>query len=158
MQECAGETTNARMQECTFATMTRVSGAPSGVGGWLLVLCAWLMVWQPLSLGLVASSVLDALPVRGLPLALVLLARLLVTAFGIAAGLALLSRRLAALTMAKVSLVASAAMDVFVYTTHYFPNNRVPGDTPLFIAASLATYTIWVVYLFRSERVRDTFR
>jgi hypothetical protein len=60
--------------------------------------------------------------------------------------------------MAKVSLVASAAMDVFVYSTHYFPNNRLPGDTPLFIAVSLAYYTIWIVYLFRSKRVRDTFR
>jgi hypothetical protein len=131
---------------------------PREIGGWLLVLCALLIVWQPVSLGLVASGALDELPVRGLPLALVLLARLLVTAFGIAAGLALLSRRLAALTMAKVSLVASAAMDVFVYSTHYFPNNRLPGDAPLFIAVSLAYYTIWIVYLFRSKRVRDTFR
>ena len=59
--------------------------------------------------------------------------------------------------MARVSLMASAAVDVFVYTTHSFPNNRLPGETPLFIAASLAYYTIWVVYLFRSKRVRHTF-
>jgi hypothetical protein len=131
---------------------------PREIGGWLLVLCALLIVWQPVSLGLVASGALDELPVRGVPLALVLLARLLVTALGIAAGLAMFSRRPAALTMAKVSLVASAAMDVFVYSTHYFPNNRLPGDTPLFIAVSLAYYTIWIVYLFRSKRVRDTFR
>jgi hypothetical protein len=131
---------------------------PREVGGWLLVLCALLIVWQPVSLGLVASGALDELPVRGLPLALVLLARLLVTALGIAAGLAMFSRRPAALAMATVSLVASAAMDVFVYSTHYFPNNRLPGDTPLFIAVSLAYYTIWIVYLFRSKRVRDTFR
>ena len=146
------------MQERTNAPGTRVSGGtPSGVGGWLLVLCGLLIVWQPVSLGLVASGALDALPVRGLPLALVLMARLLVTAFGIAAGLALLSRRPAALTMAKVSLVASAALDVFVYTTHYFPNNRLPGDTPLFIAVSLAYYTIWIAYLLCSKRVRHTF-
>jgi hypothetical protein len=131
---------------------------PREIGCWLLVLCALLIVWQPVSLGLVASGALDELPVRGLPLALVLLARLLVTALGIAAGLAMFSRRPAALAMAKVSLVASAAMDVFVYSTHYFPNNRLPGDTPLFIAVSLAYYTIWIVYLFRSKRVRDTFR
>jgi Protein of unknown function (DUF2569) len=131
--------------------------SPRGVGGWLLVLCGLLIVWQPLSLGLVASSVLDALPVRGLPLALVLMARLLVTAFGIAAGLALLSRHPAAPTMARVSLTASAAVDVFVYTTHYFPSHRLPGDTPLFIAVSLTYYLIWVTYLSRSKRVRHTF-
>jgi hypothetical protein len=137
--------------------MLRVAAAPSGIGGWLLVLCGLLIVWQPISLGLVASGLLDALPVRGLPLALVLTARLLVTAFGIAAGLALLSRRPAAPTMAKASLVASAAIDVFVYTTPYFPNNRLPGETPLFVIASLVYYTIWVAYLFRSKRVRHTF-
>jgi hypothetical protein len=155
MHECK----NARMDECTNARprVTTVSGTRSGVGGWLLVLCGLLIVWQPLSLGLVASGVLDALPVRGLPLALVLMARLLVTAFGIAAGLALLSRRPAAPTMAKVSLAASAAIDVFVYTTHYFPSNRLPGDTPLFIAVSLAYHAIWLTYLFRSKRVRHTF-
>src|ERR687885_774595 len=48
---------------------------PEGVGGWLLILCALLLIWQPLSLGLLASSVLDSLAVRGLPLALVLAAR-----------------------------------------------------------------------------------
>jgi hypothetical protein len=145
------------MQESTTGVVT-ARLPPRGVGGWLLVLCGLLIVWQPVSLGLVASGVLDSLPVRGLPLALVLIGRLLVTALGLAAGLALFSRRPAALTMAKVSLLASAAMDVFVYTTHYFPSNRMPGDTPLFIAVSLAYYTIWLVYLFRSKRVRDTFR
>jgi len=132
--------------------------APSGVRGWLLVLCVLLLVWQPISLGLVASSVLDALVVRGLPLALVLVVRVVVTAIGIAAGLALLGRRPAAVPMAKASLVASAATDVFVYTTPYFPNNRMPGDTPIVIAASLAYYAIWLAYLFRSKRVRNTFR
>jgi hypothetical protein len=127
------------------------------VGGWLLVLCVLLVVWQPISLGLVASAVLDRLAIRGLPLALVLMARVVVAAFGIAAGLALLARRPAAVTMAKASLIASAATDTFVYTTRYFPNNRVPGDTSIVVAASLAYYAIWLAYLFRSRRVRNTF-
>ena len=53
---------------------------PRGVRGWLLVLCLLLLVWQPLGLALVASSVLDELAIRGLSLALVLLLRLLVAA------------------------------------------------------------------------------
>src|SRR5207244_3902261 len=119
------------------------------LGGWLLVLCLVLLVWQPISLGLIASGVLDSLPVRGLPLALILMARVLVTALGIAAGLALLGGRPAAVTMAKVSLAASAATDVFVYTTPFFPNNRPPGDTVLVVIASLAYYGVWLLYLFR---------
>jgi len=127
------------------------------VGGWLLVFCLLLLVWQPLSLGLVASSVLGSLAVRGLPAVLVLITRLLVAALGIAAGIALLGRRAGAVTLAKVSLAASAATDVFVYTTPFFPNNRPPGDTVLFVAASLAYHGAWMIYLFRSKRVKEIF-
>src|SRR3990172_2833390 len=117
--------------------------------GWLLVLCALLLVYQPISLALAASLALDALLVRGLPMVLVLVARGLVTAFGIAAGLALVGRRTGAVTMAKSSLVLSAATDVFVYTTPFVPSNRLPGTTPLYVAGSLAYYSIWLAYLFR---------
>jgi len=128
-----------------------------GVRGWLLVLCLLLLVWQPVSLGLVASSVVDAVAVRGVSLALVLLLRLAVTALGIAAGLALAGERPYAVAMAKWSLAASAAVDVFVYLTPYFPNNRMPGDTPFYVAGSLAYSGGWLMYLVRSRRVRNTF-
>lgn len=131
--------------------------ASSGVRGWLLVFCLLLLVWQPLCLGLLASSVIDEVAIRGVSLLLVLLLRLLVTAFGIAAGLALLGLKPSAVGMAKLSLAASAAVDVFVYATPYFPNNRLPGDTPFYVVGSLAYYGIWLMYLFRSRRVRDTF-
>jgi len=130
---------------------------PNGVRGWLLVLCLLLVIWQPLSVAIVVSSMVNRLAIRGLPLALVLLLRLLVTAFGIAAGIALFARRPAAVAMAKTSLVASAAVDVFVYVTPYAPNNRLPGETPWYVAASLAYYGIWLMYLSRSRRVRLTF-
>ena len=131
--------------------------SPKGVGGWLLVLCALLLVWQPVSLGFVASGVFDAVAVRGLSLALVLLLRLAVTALGIAAGLALAGGRPYAVAIAKWSLTASAAVDVFVYLTPFFPNNRFPGDTPFYVAWSLAYNGAWLMYLFRSRRVRSTF-
>ncbi|HTK30029.1 MAG TPA: hypothetical protein VL309_10775 [Vicinamibacterales bacterium] len=134
--------------------MTQVK---SGVGGWLAVLCGVLLVWQPLSFGLLASAELDSVMRRGLPAAAVLAARLIVTALGVAAGLALLSRRPAAVALARLSLVCSAAADLFVYTTPYFPNNRAPGETPLFVGASLAWYGLWLAYLARSRRVRLTY-
>jgi hypothetical protein len=136
--------------------MKEVNG-PVGVGGWLLVLCVLLLVWQPLSLGLLASGVLDDLVLRGVPLALVLVLRVIVAAFGIAAGLALVNRRPGAVALAKTSLVASAATDVFVYATPYFPSNRMPGETPFYIAAALAYYIVWLAYLFRAKRVKNTF-
>jgi hypothetical protein len=135
----------------------RGHAGPAGVGGWLIVFCLLLLVWQPISLGLVASSVLDALPVRGAPLAVLLLIRLLVTSLGISAGLSLLGRRAYAPALAKASLVASAATDTFVYATSFFPSNRLPGETPIVLAASLAYYAIWLTYLIRSRRVRNTY-
>jgi len=129
----------------------------SGVGGWLLVLCLLLLVWQPLSIALVASSALDALAIRGLPLALIMLMRLGVAAVGIAGGLALVKRRPGAVTLAKAALVLSAAADLLVYTTPYFPSNRLPGTTPIYIAASISYSAGWITYLTRSRRVRETY-
>jgi hypothetical protein len=131
--------------------------APEGVGGWLLVLIFLLVGWGPIEYAVVAASALGSLPVRGLSLGLVLLWRLLVTAFGVASGLALYSRRGAAVPMTKASLVLSAATDTFVYLTPYFPSNLYPGEAPMYVAASLGYWTAWIVYLARSSRVRRTY-
>ena len=135
----------------------RVDLMMSGVGGWLLVLCLLLLVGQPINLAIGAARALGALPIRGLPLALVVLGQLMVAGIGVGAGLALLGRRRGAATFAKWSLLLSAGMDVFAYTTPFLPNNRLPGTTPLFVIASLTYYAIWIAYLFRSKRVRSTF-
>jgi hypothetical protein len=125
--------------------------------GWLLILCLLLLVYQPLSLALATSRALDALLMRGLPMLVVIVVQGLVTALGIASGLALVGRRPGAVTLAKWSLGLSAATDVFVYTTHFLPSNRFIGNTPFYVAGSLLYYGIWLAYLFRSKRVRDTF-
>jgi len=131
--------------------------APEGVGGWLLLLCGLLLLWHPLNFGLAASHALASLPLRGLPLALVLVGRLLVTGLGIAAGLALLTRRPAADTLAIAALAASAAADLFTDLTPYMPSNRLPGDTIWFVAGSLLYHAAWLLYLVRSTRVRNTY-
>lgn len=130
---------------------------PTAVGGWLAVLCALLLIWGPTTLALTASNALPSLKVRGPVLAVLLLARVFVAAFGIAAGLALMTRRGPAVSLAKSALVLSAAADLVVYSTPYLPSNRMPGDTPLYIAASLAYHTVWLVYLMRSRRVKNTY-
>ena len=56
------------------------------------------------------------------------------------------------------ALVISAATDVFVYTTPYFPNNRLPGDTVYYVAASLSYHAAWLTYLILSRRVRNTYQ
>lgn len=115
------------------------------------------MVWQPVNVGLTASGSLDSISLGGLPVALGLVLRLLVTACGVAAGLALLNRRPGAVTLTRIVLVVSAVTDLFVYLTPYFPHNRAPGETPIYVAVSLVYYTGWLAYLARSRRVRATF-
>jgi hypothetical protein len=56
--------------------------------------------------------------------------------------------------MARASIVLSAATDLFVYLTPYFPSNRMPGDTPLYVAAALVYWTGWWCYLQFSRRVQ----
>ena len=121
------------------------------------MLCAWLLVGQPLAAGAVAASLVDAVAVDGWPVAALLLLRVTVVAVGIAAGLALVGRRPAAVAIAKASLIFSAITDVVVYGAPYFPSNRMPGDTPLYIAGSLVYHGGWLIYLVRSRRVRDTY-
>ncbi len=106
------------------------------VGGWLLLLCRLLILFHPLSLAVTAAGVLPALAIRGSAVALILIVRLGVVGFGMAAGRALQNIQTGALQLARTALLLSAATDVFVYTTPYFPNNRFPGDTKC-VAASL---------------------
>lgn len=128
-----------------------------GIGGWLLVLCVLLIAWGPIQLSLVASSALSALAVRGAPLAIVIVVRMVVAAFGLAAGLTLLARRPAGVTMARASLVLTAATDAFVSLTPFFPSNRLPGDEVIYVGVSALYATGWLAYLARSRRVRATF-
>ena len=130
---------------------------PVRVSGWLGLLCRVLMLWHPLAQGVVAANAFHALSMRGLPLALVLLGRLAVAAFGVAAGLALRRRLAAGVRMAQIALVLAAAADIFVYATPYVPNNRPPGDAELILAGWLAWYAAWLIYLWRSKRVRETY-
>jgi hypothetical protein len=86
----------------------------------------------------------------------VLVLRLAVAALGIGAARAILGRHPAALGMTRLALVLSLAMDLLVYATSIVPNNRVPGDTPLYVAWTLVYHGGWLVYLQRSARVRRT--
>ncbi len=125
--------------------------------GWLLVLCVLLLVWQPFSLALTTAGTLEGLSLRGPGLAIILIVRLLAAGLGIAAGIALFQRQAGAVTIARTSLVFSAAVDMLIYATPYYPNNRPPGDATLVLIASLAYYAVWLAYLARSKRVRAMF-
>jgi hypothetical protein len=122
-----------------------------------LVLAVLLLVWQPLSLATTMSGLVDELSVRGAGLGFILLLRLLAAGLGIAAGLALFQVKPGAVSIAKASLIVSAAVDVLVYVTPWSPNNRPPGDATIILIASLIYYAAWFAYLVRSKNVRERY-
>jgi len=138
--------------------VNETAGSAKSVGGWLLLLCLLLLVGQPINMAIRAGRALGSLPLRGLPLGLVLIGQLVVTGIGIGAGMALLGGRQGAPAFARAALILSAGMDVFIYSTPFMPNNRFPGTTPLVVGGSLLYHAIWIAYLSRSKRVRETFR
>ena len=120
---------------------------PDRPRGWLLVLCLLLLVWQPLSLALIASDALDALPVVG-------------TA-GAAADCACRGGvrhrgRLfwwrSAESVWQGSRWSSRLRPTGTYRRS--SRTRAPGETPLYVAASLIYSAFWLAYLARSERVK----
>lgn len=127
------------------------------IGGWLRLLATLLTVWEPIAFAVVAAGAFNALQVRGAGVAVVLTARLAATALCIAAGRALLDRRPAALPLARAALTIAAAVQFVALLTPYFPSNRMPGDTPIYVAATATYYGGWLLYLFRSKRVASTF-
>lgn len=123
------------------------------VGGWVRVLALLLSGWEPLAFAVAAAGAFNAVNVRGLPVALMLAARLVTTVLCVAAGRALLAGRPAGPALAKVALLFTAVVQVVAFVTPYFPSNRLPGQTPVYVIATLAYYGIWFAYLVRSTRV-----
>lgn len=122
----------------------------SGLGGGLLLLALLLLVWHPLRVALSVSVAVLALPVRGWPLAALLAVRVVVAGASIAAGIALLNRSPAAVRLTVQALLLSGATDLFIYLTSFYPNNRMPGDTPYYIAASLLYHAFWLAFVRRN--------
>jgi hypothetical protein len=112
----------------------------------------FLLVVQPIVVGLAASASLDAALIRGMPAMLLLILRLVVTAVGVGAGLALAGRRIGAVSFARFSLITSAATDLIIYITPFYPNRRAPGETPIWIAGTVLLYGGWLLYLAWSQR------
>jgi hypothetical protein len=129
----------------------------SSVGGWTRVLALLLNIWEPLSFAMVAAGAFNAIAVRGIPVVLVLLARLGTTALCVAAGRALQDRRPAAPSLTKAALILAAGVQLFAYVTPYFPSNRPPGETPLYVGWTVVYYAGWLLYVQRSRRFAALF-
>jgi hypothetical protein len=125
--------------------------------GWVLVLCAFLLVWEPLTFGGELAQSLGTLGMRG-PLAVVeLFAHAAVAAIAVAAAWGLWIGNPQAPAVAAIALAAWAAIAVQSLYWTRLPGNAAPGEKlPLAIAA-VAHAAGWIAYLRRSRHVRAVY-
>jgi hypothetical protein len=122
--------------------------------GWLLLLCAVLLVWQPLSFAVKASSTLPSLGMRGVAGAVELIAHGIVAALSFAAGWALWQATPAGPMLATIAIVAAGATGVQSLYWSVLPSNVFPSDRLPLAALVVAHAGAWVLYLRRSKRIR----
>jgi len=118
----------------------------------LLVLMAVLIAEEPLTFALYASSVVDRVAERGALAVAVLLARVLVTAVGIAAGLAIWNGRPWAVAFARIAVALSAAATIVSAATGALPMSTPPGLRTPYLVATLVWDAGWILYLSRALR------
>jgi Protein of unknown function (DUF2569) len=122
--------------------------------GWLVLLCAVLLVWQPVSFAVEASSALPSLGVRGAAGLIELTVHGLVAALSFAAGWALWQASPAGPPIATVAVAAGGLAGVQSLYWSVLPSNVFPSDRLPLAAFSVVHTCAWLVYLRRSKRVR----
>jgi hypothetical protein len=106
-----------------------------------------LVVEEPVTFALYASSIIDRVADRGGLAVAVLLARLLVTAVGIAAGLAIWNGRPWAVAFARIAVALSAAATIVTAATGALPMSTPPGLRTPYLVATLVWDAAWIGYL-----------
>ena len=122
--------------------------------GWLTLLCAVLVVWQPLTFSFEAAAALPTLGMRGPAGAAELFFHAVVAALSVAAGSALWQGSPAGPVLAKVAVAFGAVSGVQSLYWSVLPSNVFPSDRLPLAAVTVAHAGAWLIYLQRSRRIR----
>ena len=122
--------------------------------GWLLLLCAFLFVWEPLRFAGDLSGSIGTLGMRGTPGIVELAAHAASAMVAAAAAWALLIRNPRAPMLASIAVAASAMVTVQSLYWSYLPGNAVPGEPLPLSVVAIAHAAGWIAYLRKSRRVR----
>jgi len=117
--------------------------------GWLLLLCATLLVWRPLDFAIEFPSTLSSLGQRGAAGVLELLFHGAVAALAVAAVRALSNTMPSGLLLARAALLASAAATVQSFYWSVLPHQTRPGDKLPLATLSVVVAGVWLLYLRR---------
>ena len=119
--------------------------------GWLLLLCATLLLWRPLDFAFELPSTLSSLGHRGVVAVVELLFHGAVAAVAVAAARALWDRRPAAALLTRVALVLSAIATWQSLYWSMLPHQTVPSDRFPLAAFATCVATAWLIYLQRTD-------
>ena len=123
----------------------------------VLLLIFILAVWNPASLALQASSRVWTIEMRSTLSLAFLAVRIILTSFGIAAGIALWLGRPGAVWLAKLSLMLFA-IEAVVRLSSRVDLGTVPPGTRLPLAIFVVLHNAaWYLYLHFSRRVRAVY-
>ena len=110
-----------------------------------------LVLWEPVTLALAASSLLTRIADHGVAAWAVLVMKVGVAGVGIAAGMALWQDRPGALVLARCALALSLVTTIFARTTHFWPATLPPGVAGPALAASIAWTGGWLIWALRQS-------
>jgi hypothetical protein len=125
--------------------------------GWLLLLCVFLFVWEPLRVAGDLYGTLGTLGMRGTLGAVELAVHAAVATLTVAAAWALWIRNPGAPVLAAVAVAASAAVSIQSLWWSRLPGNVVPGEQVPLSLVAIAHAAGWITYLRRSRRVRTVY-
>jgi len=119
------------------------------------LLAILLVVLAPLHLALTAAALLDRLADRGWPAIVLLVARLAVTGFGVAAGRALWTNRRGAIALARWATGLSLGAVIVTATTSIWPAPLPPGIRGPAVAATITWHALWFLWTLRQREFQS---
>jgi hypothetical protein len=126
--------------------------------GWLLLLCGFLFVWEPLRVAGDLSGSIGTLAMRGAPGVVELAAHAAIAIASAAAAWGLWIRNPRAPMLASIAVAASAMATIQSLNWTYLPGNAVPGEALPLSGVAIAHAAGWIAYLRKSRRVRIDYR
>jgi len=115
------------------------------------LLAILLLVWEPLNLALAASQAVATLDQRGWLTVAWLVAQLVVTGVGIAAGMLLWQDRPGAIGLTRWALILLLVFAAARWTPPFAPRNLPPGIRGPAVSALVGWYAAWLVWAWRQR-------
>lgn len=125
--------------------------------GWLIVLCGYLALWQPMTFAAEATGAMGTLSMRGPGGVMELIVHGCITAIAVAAAWALWIGNPSAPRMAEIAVACCTLAVLQSLIWSRLPHDVPPGHQLPIALIAITHATGWIVYLRKSRRVRSLY-